>query len=149
MEALLRAAFVYVFLLLVFRVAGRRTLGQMTNFDFVLLLIVSEATQNAMIGSDHSVTNGMLVIMTLIGLDILLSLIKQRSPVIERWLDGLPMVLVENGRPLKKLMARSRVDEHDILSAARHQQGLESMDQIKYAVLEVSGGISIIPKAER
>ena len=148
MEILFRAAVIYVFLLLIFRVAGRRTLGQMTSFDLVLLLIISEATQNAMLGNDHSLTNGMLVILTLIGLDILLSLMKYRWPAVDRLLEGVPMVLVENGRPLKTLMDRTRVDEHDILSAARHQQGLERMDQIKYAVLEVSGSISIIPKAE-
>jgi uncharacterized membrane protein YcaP (DUF421 family) len=148
MEAVLRALVVYVLLLAVFRLAGRRTLAQMTNFDFVLLLIVSEATQNAMIGNDYSITNGFLVVLTLIGIDIFLSLLKQRSESLQRWLDGLPMVLVENGQALKDRMTRARVDENDVLSAARELQGLERMDQIKYAVLEVSGGISIIPRTE-
>jgi uncharacterized membrane protein YcaP (DUF421 family) len=146
MEPILRAFLVYVFLLVVFRFAGRRTFAQMTNFDFVLLLIISEATQNAMIGENYSITNGFLVILTLIGIDILLSLLKQRSQVLEQWLDGLPLVLVENGKTFKDRMARARIDENDVLSAARELQGLERMDQIKYAVLEVSGGISIIPK---
>ncbi|MBD0306428.1 MAG: DUF421 domain-containing protein [Nitrospiraceae bacterium] len=148
MEAVLRALVVYVLLVAVFRLAGRRTLAQMTNFDFVLLLIVSEATQNAMIGNDYSITNGFLVVLTLIGIDIFLSLLKQRSESLQRWLDGLPMVLVENGQALKDRMTRARVDENDVLSAARELQGLERMDQIKYAVLEVSGGISIIPRTE-
>jgi uncharacterized membrane protein YcaP (DUF421 family) len=148
MEPILRAFVVYVFLLVVFRLAGRRTFAQMTNFDFVLLLIVSEATQNAMIGENYSITNGFLVILTLIGIDILLSLLKQRSQALERWLDGLPMVVVENGQTLKDRMTRARIDESDVLSAARELRGLERMDQIKYAVLEVSGGISIIPSRE-
>jgi uncharacterized membrane protein YcaP (DUF421 family) len=148
MEAVLRALVVYVLLVAVFRLAGRRTLAQMTNFDFVLLLIVSEATQNAMIGNDYSITNGFLVVLTLIGIDIFLSLLKQRSESLQRWLDGLPMVLVENGQALKDRMTRARVDENDVLSAARELQGLERMDQIKYAVLEASGGISIIPRTE-
>ncbi|MGD9725644.1 MAG: DUF421 domain-containing protein [Nitrospiraceae bacterium] len=148
MDAILRALAVYVFLLLMFRIAGRRTLSEMTSFDFVLLLIISEATQNAMIGNDYSMVNGMLVITTLVGLDILFTNWKHRSAFIERWLDGLPLVLVENGRPLEALMDRARVDREDILAVARETQGLERMDQIKYAVLEVGGGISIIPKTQ-
>jgi uncharacterized membrane protein YcaP (DUF421 family) len=146
MDAILRGLVVYGFLLILFRIAGRRTLGQMTNFDFVLLLIISEATQNAMIGNDYSLTNGFLVILTLVGIDISLSFVKQRVPVMERYLDGLPLVLVDQGRPIKNLMDRARVDEQDILASAREKHGLERMDQIKYAVLENNGGISIIPR---
>lgn len=146
MDAIARATFIYLALLVLFRVAGRRTLMQMTSFDFILLLIVSEATQNAMLGDDHSVTNGLLAIVTLIGLDVLLSHVKRWSPAAEKWLDGLPMVVVDGGKPLRDLMARARIDERDVLYAAREKQGLERMDQIKYAVLEASGGISIIPK---
>ncbi len=146
MDAILRGFMIYLFLLVLFRIAGRRTLGQMTNFDFVLLLIVSEATQNAMIGNDFSLTNGMLVILSLVGLDIAFSLLKQRFPALNRHLEGLPLVLVEQGRPLKELMRKSRVDEQDILSSAREKHGIARMEQIKYAVLETNGGISIIPQ---
>jgi uncharacterized membrane protein YcaP (DUF421 family) len=146
MDVVLRALAVYVFLMIVFRMAGRRTLTEMTSFDLILLLILSEATQNAMIGNSYSVTNAFLVIVTLIGLDILFSQLKHRSSLIERWLDGVPMIIVENGLPLKELMDKARVDEDDIMMAARTSHGLERMEQIKYAVLESSGGISIIPK---
>lgn len=149
MDAILRGFIIYLFLLVLFRIAGRRTLGQMTNFDFVLLLIISEATQNAMIGNDFSLTNGILVILSLVGLDIVFSLLKQQFPVLNRHLDGLPLVLVDQGRPLQELMRKARVDEQDILFSAREKHGLERMEQIKYAVLETNGGISIIPKAER
>ncbi len=145
MDAVLRGTAIYIFLLLVFRLAGRRTLAQTTVFDLALLLIISEATQNAMIGNDYSLTNGMLVILTLIGLDILLSLVKQRAPFLERWLDGKPVVLVEHGRPLADLMRKARVDQQDVLRAGR-EHGIERMDQIKYAVLETSGTISVIPQ---
>jgi uncharacterized membrane protein YcaP (DUF421 family) len=147
MDAIVRGFMVYLFLLLLFRIAGRRTLGNITNFDFVLLLIISEATQNAMIGNDYSMTNGFLVILTLVGLDIVLSFMKQRFPTMERYVDGLPLVLVDQGRPLKQLMNRARVDEQDILASAREKHGLERMEQIKYAILETNGMISIIPKA--
>lgn len=145
MDAIVRGLMVYLFLLILFRIAGRRTLGNITNFDFVLLLIISEATQNAMIGNDYSVTNGFLVILTLVGLDILLSFMKQRFPTMERYVDGLPLVLVDQGRPQKELMNRARVDEQDILASAREKHGLERMEQIKYAILETNGMISIIP----
>lgn len=148
MDAILRACLVYVFLLILFRIAGRRTLSQMTSFDFVLLLIISEATQNAMIGNDYSLSNGFLVILTLVGIDIGLSLLKQRFPTIERYLDGLPLVLVADGQPIRELLKRARVDEQDILSSAREKHGLERMEQIRYAVLENHGGISIIPKEQ-
>jgi uncharacterized membrane protein YcaP (DUF421 family) len=118
----------------------------MTSFDLVLLLIISEATQNAMIGDDYSLTNGMLVVLTLIGLDILLSQVKRWYPAAEMWLDGKPTIIVEHGRPKTEVMALARVDERDVLAAAREKQGLERMDQIKYAVLETSGGISIVPR---
>ncbi len=126
--------------------SGRRSISQITTFDFVLLLIISEATQNALIGNDYSMTNGFLVILTLVGLDILLSLWKRRSPTIEKLLDGVPLVVVENGQPLRDRMNKARIDEDDVLTAARQLQGLERMEQIKYAVLERNGGISIIPR---
>jgi len=146
MDSLIRAATVYLVLLLIFRLAGRRTLAQMTSFDFILLLIISEAAQNAMIGDDYSLTNGFLAVLTLVGLDILLSYVKRWSPLADRWIDGQPTIVVEQGRLRKDWMRRARIDERDILAAARETHGLERLDQIKYAVLETSGGISIIPR---
>jgi uncharacterized membrane protein YcaP (DUF421 family) len=146
MDAVIRGVSIYVFLLLIFRVAGRRTLAEMTSFDFVLLLIISEATQQSLLGDDFSITNGMLLIFTLIGVDIGLSLVKSWAPRMEKWIDGVPTVLIDNGKLLKDRMANARVDEEDILTDARRLQGIERLDQIKYAVLERSGGISIIPR---
>jgi uncharacterized membrane protein YcaP (DUF421 family) len=146
MDAVARGAAVYLMLLLIVRLSGRRTLAQMTNFDFVLMLIISEATQNAMIGDDFSVTNGTLVVLTLVGLDVLLSFIKRWSSAADTWLDGKPTIIVEQGEPKTEIMKQARVNEDDVLAAAREIQGLERMDQIKYAVLETSGGISIIPR---
>ncbi len=146
MDAVLRAAAVYIFMVVMFRLAGRRTLSDMTSFDFVLLLIVAEATQQALLGEDFSLTNAFLVVITLIGIDILLSVLKDRFPRIERAVEGMPVIILENGQPFKDRMKRARVDESDILEAARESQGLERLEQIKYAVLESSGSISIIPK---
>ena len=146
MDAVVRGAVVYVALLVVFRIAGKRSLAEITTFDFVLLLIIAEATQQALIDNDNSMTNAFLVILTLMGIDIALSLATQRSPRLGRLLDDIPLVLVEDGKPLRERMSKARVDESDILQSARQLQGLERMEQIKYAVLERSGGISIIPK---
>jgi uncharacterized membrane protein YcaP (DUF421 family) len=146
MESVLRAAAIYIALVIVFRIAGRRTLSEMTSFDFVLLLIIGEATQQALLGEDFSLTNALLVIVTLLALDIAISLWKQRSEAANRIIEGVPTILVDHGRPLKGQMNKARVREEEILEAARRLQGLERMDQIKYAVLEVSGGISIIPR---
>jgi uncharacterized membrane protein YcaP (DUF421 family) len=146
MDAVLRGVAVYVFLLLIFRLSGKRSLAQVTTFDFVLILIIAETTQQALLGNDFSVTNSFLLIVTLLGLDIALSLLKQRWRRLDTWLEGTPLIIVENGKPLTDRMRKSRVDENDVLTAARELQGLERMDQIKYAVLERSGGISIVPK---
>lgn len=146
MDAVLRGVAVYAFLVVIFRISGQRSLGNVTTFDFVLLLIIAETTQQALLGEDFSVTGAFLLIVTLTALDIGLSLLKQRSPQLDRLLEGMPLVIVENGRPLHDRMAKARVDEEDILSAARELQGVERMEQIKYAVLERSGGISIIKR---
>lgn len=132
---------------LVFRVAGRRTLAEATTFDFVLLLIVAETTQQALL-SDDSMTDAGLLIVTLVGFDVLLSLLKQRFTWLDRWLDGTAIVLVEDGRCHRDRMQKVRIDETDILEAAHQTRGLERLDQIKYAVLERGGSISIIPRRE-
>ena len=148
MDAVLRGIAVYAFLVIIFRISGQRSLGQVTTFDFVLLLIIAETTQQALLGEDFSVTGAFLLIITLVALDIGLSLLKQRSPRLDRLLEGLPLVIVEDGKPLAERMAKARVDEDDVLAAARELQGLERMEQIKYAVLERSGGISIIKRGD-
>lgn len=148
MDAVLRAAAIYFVLLILFRIAGRRTLAEMTIFDFILVLIIGEATQQALLGEDFSVTNAVVVVTTLLFLDIIMSQFKQRWGLFEKLVDGVPTILVDNGRLLKDRMQRARVDERDVMEAARQLQGIERLEQIKYAVLEVSGGITIIPQEQ-
>jgi uncharacterized membrane protein YcaP (DUF421 family) len=148
MDSVLRAAAIYLFLLVLFRIAGKRSLSEATTFDFLLLLIIGEATQQALLGEDFSLTNAFLVILTLIGIDIAMSLWEQRWPRLGKWFEGVPLVIVDHGQPLRERMRRVRVNEAEILTAARERQGLSRMDQIQYAVLERSGGISIIPKRD-
>jgi uncharacterized membrane protein YcaP (DUF421 family) len=148
MESVIRGLIVYLFLTIIFRLAGKRSLSQITTFDLVLLLIISETTQQAMLDNDHSITNGALLILTLIFADILLSVLKQKFPSLGKWLDSTPLILVENGKLLKERMQKERIGESDILEAARELQGLERIDQIKYAVLERGGQITIVPMPE-
>ncbi len=145
MDAVLRGAAIYLFLLIVFRIAGNRSLSQATTFDFVLLLIVSETTQQALLGEDFSVTGACLLIITLCVLDQFFAWLKSQSKLADKLIDGLPILIVENGKPIAEPMRREHVDEEDVLQAARQHQGLERLDQIKYAVLERNGGISVVP----
>ena len=145
MDTVIRAAAIYLFLLLLFRIAGQRTLSELTTFDFILLLIISEATQNALVGDDYSLATAMTVILTLVLLDLALAWVKKRFRFMEKVVEGTPVVIVDHGRLLQHKLDRTHVTVDDILQSARLSQGVERMDQIKYAVLEVSGGISIIP----
>jgi uncharacterized membrane protein YcaP (DUF421 family) len=145
-DAILRGAAIYVILLLILRLSGKRTLSEMNTFDFVLLLIIGETTQQALIGRDYSVTMALLVIVTIVCLDLLCAHLKQWSPRLEKVLDGVPTLIVANGQCLREPMKRMKVDEQDVLASARQHQGVESLDQIKFAVVEVDGTISVIPQ---
>jgi uncharacterized membrane protein YcaP (DUF421 family) len=145
MNPVIRGLVIYVFVLVIFRILGKRSLSETTTFDFVLLLIISEATTDALIGEDYSLTASIIMISTLVGIDLLLSILKEHSKILDRFIDGAPLVIVDHGKPLQQRMKKSRVDEEDILEAARLLHGLENMKQIKYAVLEKDGSISIVP----
>ena len=145
MDTILRAAAVYISVLLLLRLAGRRTVAEMTPFDLVMLLIIGDATQQAILGNDFSMTTAFLVVATLIVIDVGLSIAKRRVRFLAKLIEGVPMVVVENGNPLRDRMRRARISLDDVMQSARESHGLERLDQIKFAVLEISGGISIIP----
>ena len=146
METVIRGAVVFIVLLVIIRLSGRRTLAQMTAFDLVLVLIVAETTQQALLGDDFSIANAVILIITLFTLDILLSYLKEHSPRAEKLLDGVPTVLISLGKPDDRALKRARVDIEDVLESARSKHGVERLDQIKFAVLEVGGDISIVPE---
>ncbi|OQP62249.1 DUF421 domain-containing protein [Niastella populi] len=146
MNPVIRGIIIYLFLMLVFRLSGKRTLAQTTPFEFILLLIISEVTQQALVGEDYSITTSLILITTLIGTDLLFSMIKQHWRGFEKVTEGSPLIIVANGRMLQHRANKTRVSEEDVLEAARNLHGLERLEQIKYAVLELDGSISIIPQ---
>jgi uncharacterized membrane protein YcaP (DUF421 family) len=149
MNPVLRGVAVYLFVYLIFRILGKRSLAEVTTFDFVLLLIISETTTDALIGEDYSLTACFIMVCTLVGVDYLFSIIKEKSTWFQVVSDGAPLVIVDNGKPLVKRMEKSRVDEEDVMEAARLSQGLTHMREILYAVLERDGTISIVPKQKK
>ena len=145
MNPVLKGFIIYVFMLVIFRFMGKKNLSETTTFDLVLLLIISETTSNALTGNDYSLMTCLLLVCTLTGTDYILGKIKLKFPHVDKIIDGVPLILVDNGKLLDKRMKKAGVDREDILEAARMSQGLEKLQDIKYAVLEKDGTISIIP----
>lgn len=148
MQSVIRGAVIYLFLLAVVRLSGRRTLAQLTPFDLVLILITSEAIQQAMLIDDYSITNAVMLVVTLFTIDIALSYAKMKWDTLAALLDGMPTVLVRDGKPFERSLRKSRVQVADVLESARRSHGLERIEQIKLAVLEISGDITIIPQKQ-
>jgi uncharacterized membrane protein YcaP (DUF421 family) len=145
METVLKSIAIYLMLVILFRIAGRRSLQQSTTFDLALLLVIGEAAAPAVVGQDASLTTAGLAITTLLGVDIALSLVKQRASRLERLIDGQPTILVVRGEMLHEQMRRARIDKADILLAAREKIGVLRLEDIGLAVLEASGTISVLP----
>jgi uncharacterized membrane protein YcaP (DUF421 family) len=145
MNPVIRGVIIYLFLLLLFRIMGKRSLSETTMFDLLVLLIISEVTQQAMVDTDNSLTAAAILITTLLGMDLILSLLKKPFKMFEKIVEGTPLIIVDHGKPLKDRMSKTNVDEEDVMQAARANQGLEKIEQVKYAVLEKDGTISIIP----
>ena len=145
MESVLRSLAVYLFVLVVFRISGKRSLSQITTFDFILLLIIGEATQQALLGNDFSIINACVVISTLVTLDVALSWLEGRFPTFGRVVGSLPVVVLEHGKLLEDRARREGVTLSEILAEGRDKHGLERLEQFKYAILERHGGISVVP----
>ena len=142
----LRAAAVYGLLLAVFRIVGRRALAHITTFDFVLLLVIGDLTQQAIVGQDNTISTAAVAISTLILLDVSLGKVKNRWPRLDVVADGLPVILVAHGRPNADFMESEGIGVDDVLTAAREAHGLTRLEDVEYAVLERGGGISIVPR---
>ncbi len=145
MDSVLRSVAVYLFVLLVFRISGKRSLSQITTFDFIMLLIIGEATQQALVGDDYSITNAFVVIGTLVSLEMIFSAVENRWPKFRRVVESLPVIVVEHGQLLENRAKQEGVTLPEIMAAGREHHGLERLEQFKYAILERHGGISVVP----
>ena len=143
MAAVFRAIFGYCFLVFVVRVAGRRPGKQMTPFEFVLIFFLGGLTLTFMVADDRSLTNALIQIITVAIMHYGLVILRQKSQVFSRIADGTPLVLLENGRWRTEVLKHMRIQDDDVMAAAR-DKGLSSLEQIKYAILERNGEISII-----
>ena len=145
-EKILRSVVVYLFLLIAFRLTGKRQVGQLTPFDLVLLLLISNVVQNAVIGNDNSLGGGLLGAIAILLLNRLVVEITYRSKRLRRILEATPTILVHNGKVLHQNLDRERVTMDDLLAALR-RNGVADVMHVRVAVLEENGGISVIPHA--
>ncbi|WP_254511062.1 DUF421 domain-containing protein [Anatilimnocola floriformis] len=144
-EFVIRAIVVFAFLLLLLRLAGKRQIGQMTPFDLVLLLVISNAVQNSMNGGDNSITAGLILAATLVGIDSALGWAAFRSKRIDRLLEGKPLILVHSGKIDADALAEAEMTRED-LQASLRANGYTAASQVHLAILETTGRVSVIPK---
>jgi uncharacterized membrane protein YcaP (DUF421 family) len=140
----IRTVVVYLFLIVALRIAGKREMGQLSVLDLVLILVIANSVQNAMVGSNVSVWGGLMAVIALIATDRALIFVRSRSPRFERFFEGEPTLLVRDGRVLEDAMQREGVDRHELQQALREHGYLDLAD-VRLAVLEVDGTISIVP----
>jgi uncharacterized membrane protein YcaP (DUF421 family) len=143
-EVVLRTAVIYLAVLFGMRLAGKREIGQMKPFDLVTLLILSNAVQNAMVGQDSSLVGGLAAAAVILLLNFVVSRLRERSGLAETIFTGAPTLLVHDGRFIPEHLRAEHLSEPDVLQAMR-EHGVEDLGQVKSAVLEVDGSVSIIP----
>ena len=148
MATVLKAAAAYLVVLFAIRLIGRRTASQQTPFDMVVLFLFGAMTGTAILGEDRSFTAAMTGLFTVGLMHVFVGWLKLKSVLIERIVDGTPIVVLEEGRWDEDQMRKLRMQEADIRTAMR-QQGMTEMSAVRYAVVERDGKVSIIPKEEK
>lgn len=149
-ELIIRAAIVYAALFILVRLTGKRQIGQLSPFDLILLLILSESVQNAMNAGEDSVTGGIILAATLVTLNYLVGIITFKSDKAERIIQGHPEILVRNGKVIKSVMVKAKISEQELESALR-EAGFFHLEDVKLAILEDTGRVSVegYDKSER
>ncbi|TML69062.1 MAG: DUF421 domain-containing protein [Actinobacteria bacterium] len=146
MDIVLRGIAIYVFIYVLTRVVGRRELSSLEPFDLILLIILGDSVQQGLTQDDYSVTGAMIAIATIAALQVSTSWLSFRFPRLRPVLDGEPIVVVEDGKPIERNLKRERLTIEELMEEARMQQ-IASMDEIQWAVLENSGTISFVKKS--
>ena len=147
MDLVIRAVVIFFFIFLITRVAGRRELSSLQPFDLILLVVLGDLVQQGITQSDESVTGTLIVISTITLLTVFVSWVNWRFRSLRSVLEGQPVVLVENGKLIEQNMKRERITLEDIESEGRQQQVTDIAD-MRWALLETSGRISVIPASE-
>jgi len=146
-EFILRGIVIYVFLIALLRVTGKRQIGQMSPFDLVLLLVLSNAVQNSMNGGDNSIIGGMISAATLVAANWLIGLLTYKSKTAELLIEGRPELLIHDGRLFEPALAQAKVTHHE-LNAALREAGCTDIEDVRAAFLENDGSISVILKTK-
>lgn len=146
-EFVLRASIVYFILLVMIRASGKRTMGQFTPFDMLLVVLLGNAVQNALLGKDTSVGGGLLLAATLIVLNWIVGLVSARSPRVEAIIEGSPVLLARDGKVYRDVLRRELISRADFDKALR-EAGCTEVDGIRSAVLETNGHITIETKKD-
>jgi uncharacterized membrane protein YcaP (DUF421 family) len=141
-EFVLRGAIVYVFLLFILRITGKRNTGQLAPFDLVLLLVLSNAVQNSMNGGDNSVVGGLISATTLIALHYAVAIMTFKNKKLEVWIEGAPRTLIHNG-VLNEDVMRGELMTHHELAAALRASGCTDIEHVRLATLENNGQITV------
>lgn len=144
-EFILRGIVVYIFLLLILRLSGKKQTGQLAPFDLVLLLVLSNAVQNSMNGGDNSLLGGLISAGTLVLLNHFVGIITFKSKTLEKIIEGKPKILIHNGKVDRAILDKEMLTQHELDSALR-QAGVVSVEEVHLAVIENNGAISVIPK---
>jgi uncharacterized membrane protein YcaP (DUF421 family) len=144
-ELVLRSAIVYGFMLVLLRITGKRQVGQLAPFDLVLLLVLSNAVQNSMNAGDNSLIGGLLSATTLVALNFLVAIVTYRSKFAEGLVEGRPQVLIHNGQLYERILRDARLTHHE-LNAALRQAGCLEVRDVRCAVLETNGSITVIAR---
>ncbi|HYN70350.1 MAG TPA: YetF domain-containing protein [Candidatus Eisenbacteria bacterium] len=145
LELVARSVLVYALFLVVLRISGKRELGQFTIFDLALVLLAANAMQPAITGPDASITGAVIIILTLFVLNGLVAFARQRSAIVRRLLEPTPTTIALNGKWIAAALAREGLDDDDVEAALR-EHGLASIAEVRHAVLERDGSISVVPR---
>jgi uncharacterized membrane protein YcaP (DUF421 family) len=146
MDIVARGVAIFFFLYVLMRVIGRRELSTLEPFDLILLVVLGDAVQQGLTQDDYSLTGAFLAIGTIAMLQMGTSYMNFRFPRLRPFLDGEPIVIVQDGKPIEKNLRRERVTTEDIASAAR-EQNVAHIEDIQWAVMETSGKITFIKKS--
>jgi uncharacterized membrane protein YcaP (DUF421 family) len=144
-EVVLRTAIVYLFVVTALRLSGKREVGQMSVLELVVILVISDAVQNSMVGENTSVWGGLVAVATLLALDFSLKALTRRSRKLREAVEGEPRLLVRDGRLLEKAIKEEGLEVEEVRAAVR-SHGLARIEDVRLAVLETDGSISVIPQ---